>query len=135
MDNARDNRGAATRTEVKLVSGYCRTGFTTSVHPIVIRRTANKHCNSSGLPTQSRACPIMSSHQECQFAERITRSCALRSNRLTMFPSNLPLYSVFQFDSCSRIINPENNSTDNHVADRISSQPVSYTHLTLPTKA
>ena len=47
--------------------------------------------NSSGLLTQSRAYPIMSAHQECQFAERITRSCAQRSNHRTMFPSNLPL--------------------------------------------
>ena len=43
QDNARDNRGAATRTEVGLVQGICRTGFTTSVHPIVIRRTTKEH--------------------------------------------------------------------------------------------
>ena len=42
--------------------------------------------NPNGLPTQSRACPIVSAHQECQFAERITRSCALRSNCRTMLP-------------------------------------------------
>ena len=43
LDNVRDNRGAATRTEVGLVSGICQTGFTTSVHPIVIRQTTNEH--------------------------------------------------------------------------------------------
>ena len=47
--------------------------------------------NSNGSPAPSRACSIVSAHQECQFAERITRSCALRANRLTMSPSNPPL--------------------------------------------
>ena len=42
LDNVRDNRGAATRTEVGLVYGICRTSFTTSVHPIVIRRTTSE---------------------------------------------------------------------------------------------
>ena len=78
--------------------------------------------NSSGLLTQSRAYPIMPAHQECQFAERITRPCALRSNRLTMVPLNLPLGTIVQFVSCSRIINPENTSADDHAADRMSSQ-------------
>ena len=41
--NARDNRGAAARTEVGLARGICRAGFTTSVHPIVIRRTTKEH--------------------------------------------------------------------------------------------
>ena len=54
----------------------------------------NTH-NSSGFPTQSRACPIVSASQDCQFAERITQSCALRSNHQTMFPSISPLEIIF----------------------------------------
>ena len=66
----------------------------------------------------------MSAHQECQFAERITRSCALRSNRLTMFPSNLAIGK--QILAGFVILNYQFRK---HMRDRSRSRPHVFTAL------
>ena len=84
LDNARVNRGAATRIEACLVSGNCRTSVTTSVQRFVIQRPTGLRLKFTSLQWQSRAQACLHlprQHVARHWSEECEQECNQHHNR------------------------------------------------------